>query len=274
MSEWFPGEDGLLYTDRKTYLFVRTAKTASTTIIRSLADFNEEAPLGYWFNSKKKYSDMNTLIPRKPTSYKSWPPKTWPIGQALVPGLEHLGTRKTDPHHVPFVRIKNSFQDVIDPLFKFGFVRNPWERVVSQYFYYKDRTLKPLMSFRKYVQNIENWPERYLIQQSDFLGDCDFIGKVENFEDDLQFIGKSIGQNIRPSIQNASNWEKQAKLTDTDKKLKRQRALRKRRRILRAKKLKKLTHYSDYYAKDIKLIVANYFQKDIETFEYKFELRS
>ena len=52
-----PDDDSLLYTDKKTYVFVRTAKTASTTIIRSLAKFNKEAPLGYWFNSEKKYLD-------------------------------------------------------------------------------------------------------------------------------------------------------------------------------------------------------------------------
>lgn len=92
-------------------------------------------------------------------------------------------------------------------LFVFCFVRNPYDRCISWYEYHKQRNIEPYnsMSFEDWVKKGlphhwkkvtgTNWAEEGLtpLLQYNFIEHCkiDFIGKMENFEHDLQCI---IGQ--------------------------------------------------------------------------------
>ena len=139
---------------------------------------------------------------------------------------------------------KTDFQS----FFKFAFVRNPWSRLVSEYNY---RKASKLFSFEDYVKN--RLPKRnsysdsyrHILPQCEFLLDSngqqlvDFIGKLENIEEDFRVVSERLGL---PAI-----------------------SLRHVNRS-RAKK-----HYSAYYNDELVELVGNLYAADIAKFNYEFD---
>jgi hypothetical protein len=107
-----------------------------------------------------------------------------------------------------------------DGYFHFSFVRNPWDRTVSCY---KDKvlrsetignlsilsrynSLRPQMPFDEFVEWLSFSPEgadhcadRHWVSQHLFLTgcdgniSCDFIGKLENIDQDIQIVADRLG---------------------------------------------------------------------------------
>ncbi len=133
--------------------------------------------------------------------------------------------------------------------FKFGFVRNPWARVVSLYLRKEGIQMSKEMSFPEFVHWIQNssdtsiHPSKHKNQLDWFLSDnqeleVDFIGKFENINKDWQFISNKLGiTNILPHEN---------------------------------KNMIKKKHYTEYYTNELRDIIADKFRVDIEYFDYKF----
>ena len=92
--------------------------------------------------------------------------------------------------------------------FKFGFVRNPWCRMVSFYFYLRSRAhknpeIKDVYDFAAFLRVLEKdvkWLSRKhsIRPQSDFLFQdgkliADFIGRYENLDEDYAAACAKIG---------------------------------------------------------------------------------
>ena len=141
-----------------------------------------------------------------------------------------------------------------DKLYKFSFVRNPWARVVSSYFFYKNKDrestteegrhkifLARTKSFEWWVRNMTalNTAANQYPRMVDDNGDLsiDFIGKTENLEKDLNFILNTLSLES-PKIPelNSSNHN----------------------------------HYSSYYDAFTSNIVYQVCKIDIEKFGYNF----
>jgi hypothetical protein len=150
--------------------------------------------------------------------------------------------------------------------YSFAFVRNPWERLVSEYRY---RKLK--YSFQDYVlkyfptpldddyQQAEDY-YRHVMPQSDFIfdkkGDCqvDFVGRFENLDRDFatittQVFGKPLPLPHKNSSAEPTGW----------------------RARLSTHKPSSKQHYSQYYDHETQAFVADYYARDIELFNYTFE---
>jgi chondroitin 4-sulfotransferase 11 len=150
-----------------------------------------------------------------------------------------------DPNHVPLWFFeKNLSKDVYDSHFKFSFVRNPWDRLVSSYIYTKKwyRQNAPakfddarLYDFKSWILTI-NSNHKYGMQY-DFVNGCDFIGRFENFQEDFNIVCDKIG------------IPKQE---------------------LPHKNKIKHKHYTEHYDDETKQIVAEKYAKDIEYFGYEF----
>lgn len=133
--------------------------------------------------------------------------------------------------------------------FKFGFVRNPWDRVVSLYFRNQGLQMKEKMSFTEFVEWIKYSSSTCVhaaphTNQIDWLVDSsgnvlvDFIGKFENLEKDWEFVASQIGLPTKLPHKN--------------------------------KNKEKRKPYPEYYSKRTEKIIEDKFKVDIEYFEYKF----
>jgi hypothetical protein len=131
--------------------------------------------------------------------------------------------------------------------FKFAFVRNPWERLVSEFEFILNRPrhgrhnrVKQLNSFSEFIQMQIPRPDAY---QYNMLCDrkgmllMDFIGKLENLDRDWATVCDRIGV---------------AKQTLPRKKV-----------IARAP-------YQAYYDEDSIQLVAKHWAREIDKFDYKF----
>ena len=112
-------------------------------------------------------------------------------------GLQHLLARQIRQEVGPAV---------FDAVFKFSFVRNPWDKAVSQFIYMrKRRDLRELVgmrhdsTFKDYLMRIEKvrhvqwygqW-EFLLDDNGDLLVDC--VGRFESFDKDVQSVLSRLG---------------------------------------------------------------------------------
>lgn len=145
---------------------------------------------------------------------------------------------------IKFIVNKEKFESY----FKFGFVRNPWDRVVSLYERNEGQKKKKIYSFIDFVKWIKfasstcvnSLPHR---NQLDWLVDhngeisVDFIGRFEKINHDWDIIQEKIGTNIKLPILNKNANKK---------------------------------HYTEYYDDETKTIIYEKFSIDIEFFNYKF----
>ena len=132
--------------------------------------------------------------------------------------------------------------------FKFGFVRNPWDRVVSLYERTEALQLRNEMSFEQFVDWIQyssatcvhSSPHRYQLDWFvDANGDllADFIGRFERLDEDWAFVAQKLG---------------------VEEKLPHRR------------ENPRMRHYAEYYTPRTRDIIAAKFKIDIERFGYEF----
>ena len=139
--------------------------------------------------------------------------------------------------------------------FTFGFVRNPWDWQVSLYFYmlrdkghFQHKMIKQMKDFDEYIRwRVEKEVRfQYCFFSEDGTIDTpikvDFIGKLENFNQDMEII--------KSKIKEKSNFEISYNVQH----------------------LNKTNHknYREYYTEETKELVRKAFSKDIEYFNYEF----
>lgn len=152
-----------------------------------------------------------------------------------------------DKHDTALKASKVIPDDVFTELYKFAFVRNPWDWLLSLYKYihqnkahHRNKKVSHLADFEAYIRyEIARGKEN----QSKFLfgknGQClvDFIGRYESLEVDFAKITEAIGvAETLPHI-NASKHKS----------------------------------YHDYYNAKTRNLVAQHWARDIEVFKYCFE---
>lgn len=120
-----------------------------------------------------------------------------------------LNTNEKAPRRVSHLTASQMVNDhfisheLFESYFKFAFVRHPVSRLFSTYRYFQ---LNKYMSFDSFIQNklnefFENTHRNhyFLMPQYNYVYDnqgkllVDFVGKLENIEDDFDFIKNKIG---------------------------------------------------------------------------------
>ena len=143
-----------------------------------------------------------------------------------------------------------------DTAYKFTFVRNPWDKVVSHYEYRRKRNKTEVatrgISFSEWVKKTYG-PEKdpfYYNNQRAFQAqvewlkndegeiDIDYIGKFESINEDFDRIKHAIGIDAELPHLNATS---------------------------------KRGGYQGYYNDETRQIVAEWFREDIEVFGYRFD---
>ena len=155
----------------------------------------------------------------------------------------------TDVQHK---KIEQYNTDYEKKYFTFTFVRNPWERFLSEYFYIKKHNGcgcedfdKSFPTFKHFVMNkginccwySHDFPQIDFVLNVNHGKLTNFVGRCEDMQYDFNYICGKVG---------LSNLKLPHRLAT------------------------KHTHYSEYYDDETKQIVAEKYAKDIEYFGYEF----
>lgn len=192
---------------------------------------------------------LNSLRWRDPMYYLAWPAHKFNGLTGHKLGLKF-------PRHCHVIAAKEMLPtEYFDSLYKFAFVRNPWDLQVSS-FHHIQRERPQFMNGITDFNEFMRWkfdPERpyqyhidtSLSLQSDYLVDLhgnnqmDFIGRYEDLEDDFAKVCQHIKVNLTlPHKRKAADRGKD---------------------------------YRSYYNDDALELVARHFKRDIEMLGYSFE---
>jgi chondroitin 4-sulfotransferase 11 len=160
--------------------------------------------------------------------------------------------------HVPWHEYYSANPHKFARYYKFTFVRNPWDRLVSSYMFLQKggmndadarwaaRYLKPFASFEDFVLDGIQQPEIHswvhFLPQSHFVcdvhGKCqmDFVGKFENLADDFAVVAAKLGCQRQLAKVNVGQRD----------------------------------HYRQYYSEATRAKVAQVYTRDIACFGYEF----
>lgn len=148
-----------------------------------------------------------------------------------------------------------------DKYYKFAFVRNPWDRLVSWYSMIVNNG--PRNKLWKYVlENSSNFGE--------FIQNCtqtiyDYDGEKNCFYNQLDYISDESGSLIVDFVGRYETLEEDFQKVCTTLNIP-------RARLPHIKHKSKHKHYSEYYTPETRAIVAERYQRDIEFFGYTCEV--
>ena len=155
-------------------------------------------------------------------------------------------------------------------LYKFSFVRNPWQRLVSEYLY---RNYFSHRSFGDFVLRRlprAGWDDQYrhIMPQYDMLHDAggrllvDFVGRFENLQQDFEIVCEQLGIGA-------------AQLPHRNPSDKASRRLRRRaRNSLWRNGENAKRHWTEFYDEQTLGVVSELYRKDIEAFGYRFPVEA
>lgn len=162
--------------------------------------------------------------------------------------------------HLSYIDYEAANPKKFERYFKFAFVRNPWDRLVSAYVFLKNGGMNSqdrnwadlnLASYNDFDSFVKGWVNKnnimtwvHFIPQFNFICDAemnikmDFVGRFETIDSDFSFIQGKIGLplNELPKV-NAS---------------------------------RKKESYTSYYTEESRQIVADVYKEDIRLFNYYF----
>lgn len=155
----------------------------------------------------------------------------------------------SNPAHPTAAQIKNAFPEEWSSYYKFAFVRNPYEQLVSDYFW-RLRSSGQNVSFLAYLQALKSRDESGGLVHPGAVSNfemvtldneiaVDFLGKYENIEKDFSAIGEKLGIE---SLKLGSH----------------------------EKRGKKKSNYADYYGEQERKLADQLLLQELETFGYDF----
>jgi len=229
----------VIISHKHRFIFLKNVKTASTSIEISLS----------------RYCGKNDVITPISTEDEKEREKLNVFPRNYMKSSQDLPDENPDPgpddkkkywNHVPAIYVKEQLgENIWNSYFKFCFERNPWDKVVSLYFFETNRKNKKNISFNEYLMSPQskkfvcyNFP-RYTKNNLILV---DFIGQYESLQNDLKNVCKKIGIDF-------DGWLPHSKGDYRTEK----------------------NHYSEYYNERTMQLIADYFKKEIEFFRYKFE---
>lgn len=180
----------MIINHKYKFIFIKTKKTAGTSIEIALSEFCGKddviTPIGQEEDEWKRrqmgfIGPQNFLVPLKFHQIKSWP-------RRLV-----TGERKRFYNHAPAARIeKNVDRSIWDNYFKFCFERNPFDKVISRYYWHR-HYLRIDQQINEYINKstedvLSDW---HLYSIEDKVA-VDFVGRYENIVGDLAAIAQKL----------------------------------------------------------------------------------
>jgi len=227
----------MIVSHRYRFIFLKTRKTAGTSIEIALSRFCGEDDIITPITKE----DERT---RRGLGYQG--PKHFRLSLLKYSRADWMRLfTKFKPagcyNHMPASLIRSWVgEDVWNSYYKFAFERNPWDKVISSY-YWRTRRSHPPPPFSDFVQQQAHRLSDFHIYTMDGKPVVDHVGRFENLEEELASIVKRL---------------------DLPENLLLPRAKSKQRRDKR--------HYREVYGPDERLRVEEEFAREIQLFGYEY----
>ena len=175
----------MIISHRHRFIFVKTRKTAGTSIERFLARHlgPEDVIVGGDIrNDRGRWNPLAELAHHPDPSNVKLTLKQWRAGDRAY-------------QHMPAWRIRDRVgRSVWDGYYTFCFERDPWDKLVS-FYWWRTRNLAERPDFETWVRttpNLSAWP-LYTVRNRVAV---DFIGRYEDLERDLGTVLARIGLDV------------------------------------------------------------------------------
>jgi hypothetical protein len=203
--------DGAMISHKHKFIFIHVPKTAGTSVEEALRDETCQLLSDEWDRARVRYTPLNHLTLQELVNYGILTPTQ------------------------------------LNAYFKFCFVRNPWDRLISEVFcpsmhrWFGDLALDQRIRRACELAVMPTGLANHLRLQSDFVQaddlQLDFIGRFENLRADFHHICCALGiEAALPHINPSVHWP-----------------------------------YQEYYDAESQALVATTYRRDIEAFQYTFE---
>jgi len=233
----------LIISHKHKFIFIKTRKTAGTSIEISLSRFCGKNDIITPITPEDEKIRKEFLI--GPQNYQLH--KSGKIFFKIKSIIYKNKIKNEFYNHAPGIEIKKEIgEEVWNSYYKFCFDRNPWDKTISLYWWDKRLSRARNLGFDEWFESRKkiglthyNYP-LYSDNNDKIL--VDFVGKYENLETDLLKICNKIGIEF-------DNWLPKAKG-----------GFRKDKK-----------HYSCYFNEEQKEFINKYFKKEIELMNYSFD---
>jgi hypothetical protein len=167
--------------------------------------------------------------------------------------------------HVSSVNYQSRYKEEYDKFFKFAFVRNPWDRLVSAFFYMSNHYIRPQCPFLKRERPHESFetfikedlprfllhthvrPQSFWVCDEDGEVNVDFVGRFESLNEDFKNVCNKLNAgNQKLKFTNRHDSRKNGHGAGSSK------------------------PYWEFYDKQMVDIVGDLFFQDVKTFGYNF----
>lgn len=225
-----------LISHRNEFIFIHIYKTAGTAVTDNLIKYASlKDRIAYDYFVTTKLANIADRI------FNSWDDgRKWLTGyhkhaRAIIL-REYLGTERFNQYY------------------KFAIVRNSWDWLASLYFYIKrekthvDHTLANKLTFNKFLKYyLKTDPLLQLDFLTDYKGNIivDKIGRFENLEPDLALILREL------NIEQKNNGQSRLEVKNMS--------------------MNRVRDYQIYFDRESIDLVADYFKRDIEYFQFSYD---
>lgn len=231
----------MIISHEHKFIFIKTAKTAGTSIEVALAqicgDRDVITPLSGSQEARRTGRGAQNLeldhpmVPKRPLLHRLLrrPEREWHPSKGYF-------------SHMPAWRVRLYVgEEIWNSYFTFAFERNPWDRQISHYHYkIRNKTSKP--DFDHYLSK----KKRAFVDNYDLYSENDdiivnFVGRYENLTDDFDLILKKLRLESRISLPKMN--------TSTGRE----------------------ADYRSYFTEETRNRVENWYQREIKAFAYSFD---
>lgn len=106
------------------------------------------------------------------------------------------------PQHWTLKFIKEHLKEDYNNYFKFSFVRNPYTKLLSEFYYNPFRLTNQMVEFNKWLPTyLTELNHCHKLPQSDYIDNSiNFVGRFENFQEDFSLMVLKLGLNIDSTL--------------------------------------------------------------------------
>lgn len=225
----------MIISNKHHFIFIKTRKTASTSIQAALASVC--GPSDIIAGGRREISQ---------NCWNTWYEYVFLRAKAIRHHRLFWPIQRFHSRHASIEVVSKVMGERFTTYFKFAFVRNPFDLVVSRYYWDRSQNRHTYNDFALWLSECyaqqRLWEKDLLNRYTHIDGICqlDYVGRFEKLQDDFRYVCNAIG------IDHSELPEKKSGFRPTQR-------------------------YQDHYSPETRSLVAQLFADDLRLFGYSFE---